>query len=1019
VTGERKPVSALFADIVGSTALAESMDPEDWAVLLNEAFAHLGRAVSAYGGTVVQLHGDGLLALFGAPVAHENDPERAVRAGLEMIDAVERFAADVDRDDGVDFRIRVGVNTGPVVVAEVGNALRYDYTAFGDTMNVAARLQASARPNTVRIAEATRRLVGDQLRAADLGELELKGKSEPVRAYEAVSLPPVTTGRAVAGLESPMIGRAADLASLEGALAAARAGRGGVAVVVGEPGVGKSRLLAELRGRAAAAGVRWVDALCPAHGRTQPYGLIVDVLGAIVGDPQEAFPDDAAFLADLLGAGADDPGGALVARLEPHARRTGYLRAARRALADAAEDAPLVVACEDVHWADESSVDMLAELLPLARETALLLVCTSRPYRDAPGWQLVTAAREVLGHSLHEVELAPLGEGETDELLGRLLAAGSLPEDVRRLVRERTEGNPLFVEETVRMLVERGVITEREGRLEATGELPAELIPDTLHGLLLSRIDRLAAGPRTALRVASVIGRTFEASLLEALVPPDLDLPAALDALEASGLARRERAGADVAYAFHHVLVQEAAYGSLLRRERRALHAAVADAMERRGDAAGERAGVVALHLEAAGETDRALPLLADAGWRAAERFANREAWELLGRAESYLPAEPDDVETRRLRAWIVLGRIRAGRTFTPLSDVMARLVDVMRDVEAVGDPHLEGEVLLSLARALRMQGEHPRRNPVLGSTLERLRALGDELGDDRFRGLPLAIDAGSRLDIADYPAAIERFDIAVPMLERSGSLADASYYAGLRAVSYGRLGDFDAAERALDVSDRLAGRSGDPNAILDADLWRSMVEGERGNLREAIALGRRGIELADSIGNRLCALVGSNAVGQQQLRMGAPAEAIPTLERTSELAAYCNAGPYAVLARAWLAAARARLGDLDDALPQIEASLADVRALGDAYGTGEILRERATVRTLLPGCDWPAAAADFQEAIATFERLGTRPALARALQDFAMALEARGEHEAAEPLNTRATALLAGMGLLDTTPAA
>lgn len=558
LTGERKPVTALFADVVGSTTLAESMDPEDWTVMINEAFDLMSRAVFRYEGTIAQLQGDAMLAFFGAPVAHEDDPERAIFAALDMLEATEEFARQLKATHGIDFRIRAGINTGPVMVGNVGSDLRFEYTALGDAVNVAARMQTAAQANTILITEMTRRLTGDNFNLDDLGEIEVKGKTEPVHAYRVVgrkAAPERKRGLASVGLDSPMVGREAPLARLTDALDVVRAGRGRVAFVIGEPGIGKSRLLAELRkravtpgttgaapGTAAAAGstATWIEGRCVSYGRNLPYHLLIDLIRSILGlsfaaasgaaradldrgvgellggDPAEV-ADTAPYLAHLLDLPLRPDEQARTA-VEPEVLQSRYVAATHRLLRGLAGRGPVIAVCEDLHWADPASIDVVRSLMPLAARLPILFLGALRAETDAPGWSLIGNARDLFGESLVEIRLEPLSNAEGRQLVSNLLEIESLPGHVRDLIMARSEGNPFFVEEVVRMLIERGVIVPEGDRWIATGEIGAVEIPESLHGLLLARIDQLPESAKRSLRIAAVIGRQFPVRVLERVV---------------------------------------------------------------------------------------------------------------------------------------------------------------------------------------------------------------------------------------------------------------------------------------------------------------------------------------------------------------------------------------------------------------------------------------------------------------------------------------------------------------------
>lgn len=543
LTGERKPVTALFADVVGSTTLAEQMDPEDWTQMMNGAFDLMSQAVFRYEGTIAQLQGDAMLAFFGAPVAHEDDPARAVMAALDMVAATDEFARQLKREHGLDFRIRAGINTGPVVVGNVGTDLRYEYTALGDAVNVAARLQTSAEPGTVLITGTTRRLAGPVFDLEDLGGLDLKGRSEAVHAYRVVgrrAAPGRSRGLGMIGLESAMVGRDTELARLHSLFEIVRAGRGRVCFLVGEPGIGKSRLLGEFRRSAleaptaAAETAYWIEGRCVSYGQNLPYHLLLDIVRAMLGLSMSGTVQEAraAFderLADLLGEEASDVSPFLAhllslplreeeadrARIDPDSMQDRYAAATHRLVRALAAKGPVVLVCEDVHWADPASVKVLRGVMPLAAQLRVLFLAALRLETDSEGWKLVRVAQEVFGEALAEVRLEPLSEQASRALVSNLLVIESLPERVRDVILARAEGNPFFVEEVVRMLVERDLIRREDGRWVATSDVATAEIPETLHGLLLARIDQLPQDAKRSLRVAAVIGRQFPVRVLE------------------------------------------------------------------------------------------------------------------------------------------------------------------------------------------------------------------------------------------------------------------------------------------------------------------------------------------------------------------------------------------------------------------------------------------------------------------------------------------------------------------------
>jgi predicted ATPase len=485
--------------------------------------------------------GDGVLVFFGAPVAHEDDPERAVRCGLDMVREIAGLGGESHAQHGVPLQVRVGINTGPVVVGMVGSDIAREYTAMGDAVNVAARMQSSAPPGGVMVTAATYRFVAPLVEAIDAGPLELKGKAEPVHCYQITGLRRGAVSARGLGEEvhSEMVGRDTQLARLRDAFAIVRARQGRVASILGEPGIGKSRLLAELRAHVTASDptATWIEARCLSYGRTLPYHLVLDLVRSLIGvaatadEPEvraaleartralfgEAWADPYAYLGHLLSIQLDPDVRARVSAMEFETVKR-YVSSVIGMVRGLAATGPVILACEDLHWADASSVDVLQQLVPLANELPLFIVATSRLDRESEGWRLVSGVRNMFGDALIELRLDPLSGDDTRTLVANLLKVESLPQGTRTHILEKSEGNPFFVEEVIRMLIDRGAIVRQGERWIATAQVSDVEIPDTLQGLLLARIDRLPPETKRTLRVAAVIGRQFGVAMLERLL---------------------------------------------------------------------------------------------------------------------------------------------------------------------------------------------------------------------------------------------------------------------------------------------------------------------------------------------------------------------------------------------------------------------------------------------------------------------------------------------------------------------
>ena len=655
-SGERRVVTMLFCDVTGSTAAAESLDPEEWAEIMNGAFEHLISPIYRYEGTLARLMGDAILAFFGAPIAHEDDPQRAVLAGLDIVQGIRAYQAEVKSRWNLDFGVRVGINTGLVVVGEVGSDMRVEYTAMGDAINLAARMEQTAPTGTVQVAADTHNLISPLFDFESLGGIEVKGKSEPVPAYRVIG-PKAVPGRlrGIEGLSTPLVGRDNEIGALTQALENLQQGIGGIVCLMGEAGMGKSSLLEDSKAewkRIAGSDAPWVEGRGVSYESARPYGLYMQLARQIYGieetdsmelvhdkvaGAREGFPPEVQAIVvrgieALFAVGTDSDG----PQLHGEALQQELYQASRAILHASASHTPTVSVMDDLHWADPASVDLWLSHLSLVDEVPILLIFSFRPERQSPAWRIKQTGETDYPHRYTEIALSALSDADSEVLFGNLLDITGAPPELCQMILAKTGGNPLYVEEFIRTLIDTDAVTHDETGIHwRTGAKIEEIpLPENLQALLTARIDRLDDDARRTLQLSSVIGRSFHERVIKLISDAATALDRQLNTLQRAELIREASRIPELEYIFQHDLTREAAYNSILLRERREFHGRVGQAIEEIFNGRlEEQSHLLAYHFHQAGDTQRALRYSVMAGDAAANLYANDEATTHYSRA--------------------------------------------------------------------------------------------------------------------------------------------------------------------------------------------------------------------------------------------------------------------------------------------------------------------------------------------------------------------------------------------------
>jgi len=975
---ERRLITALFADVSGFTALADRLDPEDLVEVIDPVISGLSSVVSRYGGYVEKFAGDALLALFGAPVSHEDDAERALLVALDMHRELARMCRALPHD--AELTLHCGVNSGHGIARILGSEARMDYAVLGDSVILAQRLESAAPKGETYVGELTYRLTAERFDFESVGKLELKGKSEPVPAWrllrERRASLPATSERA-------LVGRTRELRAIAAVLEGAQAGVGGVLAVAGEPGVGKSRLTAAARERAEADGFRWLQTRCLSYGASLAYWPYADLLRAVAAINPQADAEDAAdkvrravstegaipYFTRLLGLPADPDDE--VAKLEPEAFRRGLHQAFAWWLSDLAAERPLVLALEDAHWADASSLDVTRELGRLCEEQSLVLWLTARLEAEAALGEIVPGARTI--------HLEPLDETGIGELVQHVLE-GPAPANLVPWVVERTTGNPFFVEELVRTLRENEILVPADGGWSLRPGWEKDDVPPTVEGLLSARIDVLPRSAADVLRTASVIGRVVPAPLLGAVFPRPGDLAEGVETLVQRGFLDRLEEDGSPTLTFHHALVQDVAYSRLLRRQRRDLHRRVAELAESLYGAGDDVVDLLARHLYLGEAGVKAIDYLVRAGERAKRLFANEEAILHFTRA---LELASENAEIR-----LELG---------DLHELVGNYDEALPLYDAVRTEASDVRAWCGMASTLRRLGEYDEALAVVDRAFADERLAGEDL-------VPLWLEKGWTLSVAG------RFDKAIDVLlvaldavgpRRDEHVARILLQLGRAETVCGR--PEKALEHALEAQ-RIVEEADDLRGVVSAmrllgDTYRTL-----GRLDEAAAALQRGLELAERLGS--LEEIGSCLVnlGMVELERRRYPEALAVTRRAIEEFERVRHGAGRAQSYANLAWILWHAGQDQEALAYAERAIEVGRSIGHPMAVADATD---TIAHIAYGrSDFHEAATAAEEAATIYVEAGAVSQARATLTVAAEAWQKLGEEERARAANDRARSL-------------
>jgi class 3 adenylate cyclase/predicted ATPase len=752
--GERRIVTILFSDVKGSTSLAENLDPEEVLEIMNGAFDVLIEPITKYEGTIARLMGDAILAFFGAPIAHEDDPVRACRAALDILEGAEKFSEKLKEEKGIEgFAVRVGINTGLVVVAEVGADLRVEYTAMGDAVNIAARMESAADPNTVLITEETKKLIDKYFDVDSLGPISVKGKSQPLNVFRLLDYHHQADSRInPQGIRSQIVGREKELEKFNDSFKDLINGKGSIVSIIGEQGIGKSRLVEEMK-------IKFKDKFTWAEGRALAYthgdsywvardllnnlfGLKIESKGVEAHEKlrsfMEMFEKDEfleiyPYLLHFLNISADQKFEKNKIWEDPEALKGQIYFAYREFVKKEAARKPLVLVWEDMHWSDQPSLTLLNFLLTLIHDVPVLFLLL---FRNNEGgiWDSREVYTNIFEDHYNEIKVLPLNKDESIKLLENLLEGHSLPAKFQNQIIEKTEGNAFFIEEVLRSLIDRKMIQLTEGKLTVDITDEEFKVPNHLQSVIMARIDSLEPVDKLALQTASVIGRTFHGQLLKKIMHQSgtgSEFEKEVDELKRREFILARLAGSnddpksasELEYIFKQSLTQDVVYDTLLKSHRKKIHNYVGEAIEELYDSNNEEyAGTLAYHFEKGGEFLKAIKYYKIAGSNSKKIFANREA------VYSYLKALELYSKTKGPKTGVEEIHEALGNVYFLTSEYSDAISHYEMALEFFTDSQVRSSVFLKCGQVYERWGFYDKALSFFDTGLDELSDTGDNI---------------------------------------------------------------------------------------------------------------------------------------------------------------------------------------------------------------------------------------------------------------------------------------------------
>ncbi|MCH9046672.1 MAG: AAA family ATPase [SAR324 cluster bacterium] len=994
--GERRQATIVFSDLSGYTSMSEKLDPEEVEGIMSRIKAEAVKIVESHGGIVSQFVGDEVLALFGIPTAHEDDPRRAVRAALELHELVSNMSPEVEEQIGRPLRMHTGIDTG-LVVTSTRDVRDGTVGVTGDVVNTGARLKALAEDDQVLISPETRRLIAPFYTTEMLEPVTLKGKDQPIIPFQVTGESGVQSRFEAAEKRgfTPYIGREVELTTLNACLEKAVAGQGQFVTVVGEAGLGKSRLLYEFRRGIDRAKVTVSEGRCQSYGTATPYLPLIDTLRRGLDLRDDKSPEQLLEKA-VVNLKAIDPAleeylpcylhllsipseeFALPTDLTGEALRVRLQEAYAAIVTQTAAQKPMVLILEDWHWTDEASDAALRYLLGLIAPHRLLVVIIHRPEYEG-SWSGLTQ------HT--NLPLAVLGAEHCAAIVGAVLEAERLPEGLAKLIHGRTGGNPFFIEEMCQDLLEEGTVLVKDGQAALTRSLENLSLPNSVQAVIRSRLDRLGEDHREVLRLASVIGREFGQRLLETAHPGENTLAPFLETLKSQEVIQQISVLPEVAYLFKHVLTQVVVYDTLLIERRKDLHEIVGRAMERLyADRLEEHYETLAHHFESSNDAETAVKYMELAGDKAAGFFSLDDARARFRKALNRLDGMEMTPERKAHRIDLNL-KWSAVSHYAAKDEHLHVLGKSMQYAQDIGDEHRLAKTTYWIGRTHFVMGDFARALSVF----ERCTDIAKGLSDDGLLALLYNIIGRACLLTGEYPKGIENLEKGIPAIEGLGNLEEVAYSTALLGVIYATMGDFPRGIRLTEKALKIAKSINNLTREAHAHVLLGIVNFWKSNWKVAINHITKGVEIADKSGDAILAGYGLGFEGYSRFMLGESEKGIEQMAEGEHLIGTTDSHMLLVILNSLQAETYAVTGSPEYATHFANQALEYSRS-GEKWGEVIAHRALAIAAAAESPCDWSRVEAHMEKSLALAQDRGERPNLAIAHFRYAELFQQKGD---------------------------